>query len=57
VPEDKTIPASQDYSSSLSDSHSQGDFYDKLVQKHRLVVEDFSKIEARIRDLESQLDL
>ncbi|MDR1577057.1 MAG: hypothetical protein LBT86_02335 [Deltaproteobacteria bacterium] len=32
------------------------DFYDRLIKRHRALVEDYSRIEARIRSLESQLE-
>jgi hypothetical protein len=57
VPEDKTSPVSTEPAISNSANIFRGpDFYHKLVQRHRSLVEDHSRIEARIRQLESLLD-
>jgi hypothetical protein len=57
VPEDKTTLLNNDFSASnTAFGTGRSHFYDKLVQKHRNVVEDYSRIEARIQELESQLE-
>jgi hypothetical protein len=59
VPEDKTTnPTANVAAPATSSDASAGekDFYNKLVQRHRSLVEDYSRIEAKIRLLESQLE-
>ncbi|MDR1608224.1 MAG: hypothetical protein LBT38_07440 [Deltaproteobacteria bacterium] len=57
MPEDKNLGHSLELSPARSEPKTSGqDFYDRLIQRHRLLVEDYSRIEARVRSLESQLE-
>jgi hypothetical protein len=57
VPEDKAARPAANAAVPASAASSGGeDFYNKLVQRHRSIVEDYSRIEAKIRLLESQLE-
>lgn len=56
VPENKLTQLTKESSASGLVDGQERDYYNKLVLQHRSVVEDYSRIEARIRELESQLE-
>jgi hypothetical protein len=55
VPEDKSSPRVPPLSVPAG-SLGEDDFYRKLVQRHRDIVEDYSRIEAKIRLLETEME-
>ncbi|MDR1085195.1 MAG: hypothetical protein LBP22_10155 [Deltaproteobacteria bacterium] len=56
MPENKLTQLTKESSASGLVDGQERDYYNKLVLQHRSVVEDYSRIEARIRELESQLE-